>query len=104
MKVISDSVAQRGCVVQATAPQGLDSTQWAGLYWANAAWAKENARGWLTRTEYDADGPDGNSRTFERLRLRCQVDFSHDGGDDSDSTYVPSPAVGETTFCWQNVP
>jgi len=102
MEVISDSVAQRGCAVQATAPQGLDSAQWASLYWANSAWVKENVRGWVTRMEYDADGPDGNSRTFERQSLRCQVDFSQDGGDDSDSTYVPSPAVGETTFCWLN--
>jgi hypothetical protein len=33
--------------------------------------------------------------------VQCQVDFTQDGGDDADPTYVPNPAVGETTFCWQ---
>ena len=97
MKVQSESVAQRGCAVRAIAPQGLDSkVQWATLYWAEG-----NARGWTTLTQYDADGPDGSERTFERLAVRCQLDHMHDGGDDSDSTYIPSPAVEERTFCWQ---
>jgi hypothetical protein len=94
--VASDSGAQQGCVVLANAPDGLDSMQRAGLYWATSL-----SRGWREITEYTADGPDGGSQTLERSGIRCQVDFSQDGGDDSDSTYVPSPAIGETTFCWE---
>lgn len=94
--VASESGAQRGCAVLASAPDGLDSMRWAGLYWATSL-----SRGWREITEYTADGPDGGSQTLERSGIRCQVDFSQDGGDDSDSTYVPSPAIGETTFCWE---
>jgi hypothetical protein len=94
--IASDSGAQRGCAVLAIAAEGLDSTRWAGLYWTTSL-----SRGWREITEYQADGPDGGSQTLERSGIRCQVDFSQDGGDDSDSTYVPSPAIGETTFCWE---
>jgi len=64
-------------------------------------WATGDARGWTELLPYSADGPDGGSRTLQRGEIRCQIDFSQDGGDDSDSTYVPSPAIGETTFCWR---
>lgn len=96
MRVISDSVPQTGCFVQATAPQGLDSAQGAGLFWARDA-----HEGWTTLTQWDADGPMGSSRTLERADMRCQVDYEFEGDDDSDSTYVPSPAREETTFCWR---
>jgi len=52
---------------------------------------------------FDADGPDGNNRTRQRGNTRCQIDFTQDGGDDSDSTYIPSPAIGEFTHCWLRV-
>jgi len=96
MTVASDSGVRHGCAVLATAPEGVDSMQRAGLYWTMSP-----AHGWLEIAEYQADGPDGGSQTLERSRIRCQIDFSQDGGDDSDSTYVPSPAIGETTFCWE---
>ena len=35
-----------------------------------------------------------------RSGLRCQIDFCQDGGDDSDSTYIPGPAIREATVCW----
>jgi len=95
MQVASDSVTQRGCAVVATAPDGLGSTPWETLYWTTS-----RSRGWAELTDYTADGPDGGSQSLARQGIRCQIDFTQDGGDDSDSTHVPSPAVGGTTFCW----
>jgi hypothetical protein len=93
--VVSESELIRGCSVMAAAPAGVDSAHWDRQYWKHG-----DRRGWTEVIEYAADGPDGNSRTFERGHTRCQVDYSQDGGDDSDSTYVPSPAVGQVTLCW----
>lgn len=95
MGVRSDSATQRGCAVYASATKGVDTTTAKLLYWRD-----ETRPGWTDLSEYDAEGPDGNSRIYERPGLRCQVEFSQDGGDDSDSTYVASPAISETTFCW----
>jgi len=94
--VLADSLPRTGCVVMADAPRGLDSLQWQTLYWK---W--QQPRGWAELTEYMADGPDGGSRTLERAGVRCQIGATRNGGDDSDSTYVPSPEVTERTFCWR---
>jgi len=94
--VMSDSAAQRGCAVYASAPLGLDTTKATAFFWNSEA----APAGWTDLTRVDADGPDGFSRTYERPGVRCQIDYSQDGGDDSDSTYVPSPAISEATFCW----
>ena len=94
--VMSDSVPRTGCVVMADAPRGLERLQSQTLYWRS-----QDARGWIELTKYMADGPDGGSRTLERGAVRCQIDVTRDGGDDSDSTYVPSPEVTERTFCWR---
>jgi len=96
--VLSDSQPQHGCAVVAAASLGLDSAQATHLYWSY-----HGRPGWTDLSTFDADGPDGYSRVRERGDTRCQVDFTQDGGDDSDSTYVPSPAVGEVTFCWRRV-
>ena len=77
-----------GCAAVATAPEGLDSAQHAGLYWKGSG-----ARGWELLQDRDADGPDGNTRTRQRGDVQCQVDQAYDGGDDSDSTYVASPRL-----------
>jgi hypothetical protein len=95
MDVYSDSATRRGCAVYASAPLGLDSLKATAFYWTD-----ETPAGWTDVPKFFAEGPDGSNRTYERPGLRCQVVFSQDGGDDSDSTYVPSPAVSETTFCW----
>jgi hypothetical protein len=52
-------------------------------------------------TKYTADDPDRGSQALEGSGLRHRVASSQDGGDDSNSTYVPIPAVQETTFCWE---
>lgn len=94
--VVSDAGPQAGCAVLAVAVAGLAEDQGTRLYWATS-----DARGWTELTSYTADGPDGSSRTLERDGTRCQVDAAYDGGDDSDPTYVRSPAVREWTFCWR---
>ena len=86
-----------GCVTSADAPAGIDSGQHAGLYWTASA-----ERGWVDLSELDADGPDGNVRTRRRSRLLCQIQQFYDGGNDADSTYVPSPRHREVTICWRS--
>jgi hypothetical protein len=96
MDVSSDSVPRRGCAVHASAALGLDTTPTTALFWNS----EQPPAGWTDLTRVDADGPDGFNRTYQRPGVSCQIDFSQDGGDDSDSTYVPSPAISEATFCW----
>ena len=91
---VSTSAPVPACHVAMVAPGGLSSLAWARTYWA------DSTRGWHEILHWAADGPDGFSRTLLRGAVRCQVDFEQDGGDDSDSTYVPSPRVAERTSCW----
>ena len=95
LTVASEPATRRGCAVVADAPDGPGSGQAGALYWTLS-----RSRGWREIPEYTTDGPDGGSQTLERSGIRCQIDFSRDGGDDSDSTYLPRPAIRETTFCW----
>jgi hypothetical protein len=81
------------CRVALVAPGGLPEGAVTRVHWADST-----LRGWSMVTE--AEGPDGFHRIFVRSGLRCQIDFTQDGGDDSDSTYVPGPAVAERTICW----
>jgi hypothetical protein len=83
------------CRVAMVAPDGLPHDAVAKVFWADSL-----LRGWRAFTRWDGDGPDGFSRTFVRAGVRCQIEFQQDGGDDSDSTYVPSPLVAEQTACW----
>jgi hypothetical protein len=48
------------------------------------------AAGWADIPRYTADGPDGGSFGRRSHETVCLFRFSWDGGDDSDSTYVPS--------------
>jgi hypothetical protein len=48
--------------------------------------------GWLAADSlYSADGPDGSVLGFLKSQTLCVREGSWDGGDDADSTYVPSP-------------
>lgn len=82
------------CTVDASRAEGLDSTMQRRRFWP--------ARGWTDIWRLDADGPDGNVVTYGRGLLRCEVWEQWDGGDDGDSTYVPSSYYGETTVCWRH--
>lgn len=46
--------------------------------------------GWAYMAQYQADGPDGEAEGWRSKETTCVVRWSWDGGDDSDSTYVPS--------------
>jgi hypothetical protein len=48
------------------------------------------AAGWVDIPRYSADGPDGSSFGRRSRETVCLFRASWDGGDDSDSTYVPS--------------
>ena len=56
--------------------------------------------GWIPLYHFQADGPDGSDLAYQRGRVRCLVEESWDGGDDSDSTYVPADWFKEVTTCW----
>ena len=56
--------------------------------------------GWVPLYHYGADGPDGSDLAYQRGRVRCLVERSWEGEDDSDSTYVPADWFKEVTSCW----
>jgi hypothetical protein len=84
----------QGCHVTGERTEGLDDSLKARLFWQSSVWPL------LPRIA--ADGPDGSVRTYQQGRVRCQVAEAWDGGDDSDSTYVPDPFYRERTLCWQH--
>ncbi len=77
------------------APDSLAAALGAGLTLARAS-----GPGWVELVRYMADGPDGSSSRFQRGSVRCAVALGWDGGDDSDSTYVPEDWYEEETVCW----
>jgi hypothetical protein len=52
--------------------------------------AVQNA-GWAQAYGYQADGPDGGEMGFVTRKFLCLIQGQWDGGDDSDTTYVPAP-------------
>jgi len=83
------------CRVAMEAPDGFQHDVAAKINWADST-----LRDWRAITSWDAEGPDGFSRIFVRAGVRCLIELQQDGGDDSDSTYVPSALVTEQTSCW----
>jgi len=57
------------------------------------------AAGWAWADGYSADGTDGSVMGFVTKRFLCVVEGRWDGGDDSDSTYVPEPGCEVTVTC-----
>lgn len=64
------------------------------------ALARGTGPGWIPLYHYSADGPDGTVLGYQRGTVRCLVQESWDGGDDSDTTYVPADWFREVTTCW----
>ena len=99
----SDTVAQMNsmpgpatvCVVTAVAEDDSGAKRMTSGYWSDST-----SGGWRGITGWDADGPDGMSRTLFRSGVRCQVDGEWDGGDDSNPAAVRSKRVTERTTCW----
>jgi len=57
------------------------------------------AAGWIPDYGYQADGTDGEDLGFLSRRALCVIEAHWDGGDDSDSTYVPPPGCTMTVTC-----
>ena len=57
------------------------------------------ARGWVMRNGYMADGTDGTTLGLKSRTLFCLIEGRWDGGDDSDTTYVPPPGCTVTATC-----
>jgi hypothetical protein len=57
------------------------------------------AQGWTQSPNYGADGPDGTLVGLEKDGLFCLMQGRWDGGDDSDSTYVPLDVYQMTILC-----
>jgi hypothetical protein len=55
--------------------------------------------GWVEIPRYTADGPDGSISGMHSRETVCIFSWSWDGGDDSDSTYVPSDKWELVTHC-----
>ena len=56
------------------------------------------SRGWVY-APYSADGPDGEVFGYTDFHRLCVVRGSWDGGDDSDTTYVPAPGYELWVMC-----
>jgi len=50
-----------------------------------------------------ADGPDGTVQGAYRVGVTCVVERCWDGGDDSDTTYVPSDTIQVRVACTRTV-
>lgn len=55
--------------------------------------------GWAEDMVYSADGPDGTSFAYVCREALCVVQASWDGGDDTDTTYVPVPGESVSLIC-----
>ncbi len=64
------------------------------------ALVRSSGSGWVPLYKMSADGPDGSDLAYQKGRVRCLVEQSWDGGDDSDTTYVPADWFRERTTCW----
>jgi hypothetical protein len=57
------------------------------------------AAGWAPASGYAADGDDGTVMGFVTKRFLCVVEGRWEGGDPTDSTYVPRPGCELTVTC-----
>lgn len=57
------------------------------------------AAGWVENYGYGADGPDGSTLGFVSRDFLCLIEATWDGGDDSDTTYVPLPGCQVRITC-----
>ena len=54
---------------------------------------------WLPHNGYSADGQDGTVMGYVTKKYLCVLEGRWDGGDGSDSTYVPAPGCTITVTC-----
>jgi hypothetical protein len=60
--------------------------------------------GWRPLWEYGADGPDGSLMGMSVGPVLCLLRGRWDGGDDSDTTYVPVPGYDLEITCFRRTP
>lgn len=60
--------------------------------------------GWVEDGQYGADGTDGSTLALVSEEAICFYSASWDGGDDSDSTYVPLPGMSIRLECVPRFP
>jgi len=70
----------------------------------DAMLAAFQAKGWQLLMAYGADGPDGSSTGLAVGPALCLLRGSWDGGDDSDTTYVPAPGYDLEITCFRRTP
>ena len=58
-------------------------------------------QGWQQQPQYSADGPDGTLYALCKDEVLCLVRGQWDGGDDADTTYVPSDVYQVIVYCVQ---
>ena len=118
VRAVSDSIAKHLARETGFAPQrSVDSV---GFYFIGCnrpsaritlEWSSDSLRGrepfdvvdqdlpklgWVQDVQHGGDGPDGTFYGFTRGRLLLVIEGRWDGGDGTDSTYVPDP--GKTLF------
>ncbi len=60
-------------------------------------------RGWNDQTQIAADGPDGTVQGVHHAGVTCVIEGRWDGGDDSDTTYVPNDTIEVHVACTRTV-
>jgi len=55
--------------------------------------------GWVPDYLYSADGPDGSDMGYLTAKYLCVIEAQWEGGDDSDTTYVPAPGCEVRITC-----
>ena len=79
-----------GCELQATGHFSARPDTVGSLSVDGDVAAALTAAGWTDIPRYTADGPDGSAFGLRSRETVCLFRASWDGGDDSDTTYVPS--------------
>ena len=79
----------RGCIVRLKGDRTrIKDVQYPGPLFYPSEGSTLHQQGW--RADREADGPDGTSFRISKQNVFCLVEGSWDGGDDSNSKYVPS--------------
>jgi hypothetical protein len=96
-------VRRTGCELKAVGAFARADTAASGSSDGNVTDAL-TAAGWVYVPRYSADGPDGSISGMRSRETLCIFSWSWDGGDDGDSTYVPSNEWELVTHCAAHEP
>lgn len=91
----SPAPERRGCRISGRSDEDLIAAPVDDLFLAL------QAMGWHLVLEYMADGPDGSVVGMTVGPALCIIEGNWDGGDDSDTTYVPVPGFDLEVRCFR---